>query len=123
MPTYPLTLPPSPVARAVRVDIERKAAVSESPLTGQEQVFDWGVSVWHLTLEFPPVREADVAAWHQFFYDLRGRVGTFSFDLTRYVKSTPAPGVVLFRVVDSMQGWDVSLAKNYGFAITARQAL
>jgi hypothetical protein len=123
MPTYPLTLPASPKPRKARISLETKAAVSESPLTGSEQVYDWGVDRWHIALEYPPVPESAVAAWHAFFRDLRGRVGTFNFNLDGYVKSSPGPGTRAFRALDNMQGWDVESARLYGFTLEAREVV
>jgi len=123
MPTYPLTLPASPAPARARVSLETRAAVFEPALTGDEGVRDWGVDRWYIMLQYPPVPEASAAAWHEFFRDIRGRVGTFTFDLDTYVRDSPAPGARVFRLLDSMQGWDVETARHYGFAIEAREVI
>jgi len=119
----PFALPAAPPPARARVSLETRAAVSESPLTGDEQVCDWGVARWHIMLQYPPVAEASAAAWHTFFRGIRGRVGTFSFDLDTYVKHSPGPGTRVFRLLDNTQGWDIATARHYGFTLEAREVI
>jgi hypothetical protein len=113
------TLPTTPGPRRARVERISAVAVTQSPFTLQQQVHAHAGKAWWMRLEFPPIKEASVAAWHQFFYDINGQEGTFTYDLNRYVKSTPAPGTKTFRLTSNQQGWDVELARLYGFVVEA----
>lgn len=115
------TLPTSPKPR--RADCRRVYAQgrARSPFTLQAQTQDWGGNAWKIVLEYPPIKEANVAAWHQFFEDMNGLQGTFTFNLDTYVKSTPAPGTKTFQFLDGAneQGWTVERARMYGIVIEA----
>ena len=76
-PSYPLTLPASPAFRSSRWTLKRVTAVSESPFTGQQQVYDYGYALWTVTLTLPPMLRPDAANWEAFMMKLHGRVGTF----------------------------------------------
>jgi hypothetical protein len=117
------TLPTSPKPRRARVERISAVAATQSPFSFQQQVHVHAGKAWKITLEYPPVKEASVASWHQFFYDCNGMEGTFTFDLTTYVKSTPAPGTLTFRLVSNQQGWDIERARLYGFVVEALQVV
>jgi len=76
-PSYPLTLPSAPAFKKSRWTLRRVTAVSESPFTGQQQVFDYGYALWTANLTLPPMLRADAANWEAFMMKLHGRVGTF----------------------------------------------
>jgi hypothetical protein len=76
-PSYPLTLPSAPAFQKARWSLKRVTAVSESPFTGQQQVYDYGYALWTATLTLPPMLRADAANWEAFMMKLHGRVGTF----------------------------------------------
>ena len=76
-PSYPLTLPSAPAFQKARWSLKRVTAVSESPFTGQQQVYDYGYAPWTATLSLPPMLRADAANWEAFMMKLHGRVGTF----------------------------------------------
>jgi hypothetical protein len=117
------TLPSSPKPR--RADCRRvyAQARARSPFTFQRQTQVYSGKLWKIVLEFPPIKESAVAAWHQFFEDMNGLQGTFTFDLNTYVKSTPAPGTVTFEFPDGAteQGWSIERARLYGIVIEAIQ--
>ena len=77
MPSYPLTLPTAPAFTAARWTLKRVTAVSESPFTGQQQVFDYGYALWTATLSLPPMMREQAANWEAFLMKLHGRKGTF----------------------------------------------
>ena len=76
-PSYPLTLPSAPAFSKSRWTLRRVTAVSESPFTGQQQVYDYGYALWTASLTLPPMLRADAANWEAFMMKLHGRVGTF----------------------------------------------
>ncbi len=76
-PTYPLTLPTTPAFSKARWSLKRVTAVSESPFTGQQQVFDYGYALWQAVLTLPPMMRSDAANWEAFMMKLHGRKGTF----------------------------------------------
>lgn len=76
-PTYPLTLPTAPAFSKARWTLKRATAMSESPFTGQQQVFDYGYALWTATLTLPPMMREQAANWEAFMMKLHGRKGTF----------------------------------------------
>lgn len=123
MPSYPLTFPTNIHPKNVRVSRRTAAAVSESPTTYQQQVYQHPGNRWQIDVTIQPMNKADAALWTQFFYDLQGRVGTFSFNLDPHCPGlSPAPGVVAFRLADPEVGWDSNLATTFGFSFRAVQA-
>jgi len=76
-PSYPLTLPSTPAFSKARWSLKRVTAVSESPFTGQQQVYDYGYALWTAALTLPPMLRADAANWEAFMMKLHGRTGTF----------------------------------------------
>ena len=76
-PTYPLTLPTAPAFTTARWSLKRATAMSESPFTGQQQVFDYGYALWTATLTLPPMMREQAANWEAFMMKLHGRKGTF----------------------------------------------
>lgn len=75
--TYPLSLPSSPGFTSSSFGIKRNIAISESPFTGQQKVFEYDRAVWYATLSLPPMKRDLAAAWCAFFVALKGRRGTF----------------------------------------------
>ena len=76
-PTYPLTLPSAPAFTTSRWTLKRVTAVSESPFTGQQQVYDYGYALWTASLTLPPMMRVQAAEWEAFMMKLHGRRGTF----------------------------------------------
>lgn len=76
-PSYPLTLPSAPAFQKASWSLKRVTAMSESPFTGQQQVFDYGFALWQATLTLPPMLRPEAALWEAFMMKLHGRLGTF----------------------------------------------
>ena len=76
-PSYPLTLPSAPAFQKSTWSLKRVTAMSESPFTGQQQVFDYGFALWQATLTLPPMLRPEAALWEAFMMKLHGRLGTF----------------------------------------------
>lgn len=124
MPSYPLSFPTALAPYKVRVSRRTAAAVAESPFDFSQQVYQHPGERWEIELSFEPMNRTDAAAFTQFLYDLKGRVGTFAFNLTPHCPGlSPAPGVVNFRLAESVIGWDSELATAFGFSFRATEAL
>lgn len=123
MPSYPLTFPTNVAPENVRVTRRTAAAVEVSPYTFKEQVYPHPGKRWQIDVTLQPM-PADLAAlWTQFFYDLEGPVGTFTFNLNPHCPGlAPAPGVVTFFCPDAELGWDSKLATEFGFSFRAWQS-
>jgi hypothetical protein len=84
MPAYPLTFPTAPKFSRFNVREVYSTPASESPFTGDIQVFEYtgsGRIQWEA--EIPPMGLGDpnIDVWIQFLRNLHGRYGTFSLNL------------------------------------------
>lgn len=76
-PSYPLTLPTVTGITTQNWAMERVVAVTESPFTNQEQIFEHEGAQWRATFTLPPMKKESAAVWLAFLMSLRGRRGTF----------------------------------------------
>lgn len=76
-PTYPLALPTNIGIKSSRFSLEKRSAVNISPFSGSSQVYDYGFSLWKVSITLPPMKREKAAEWCAFFINLRGRFGTF----------------------------------------------
>ena len=76
-PSYPLTLPTVTGITTQNWGLERVVAVTESPFTNQEQVFEHEGAQWKATFTLPPMKKESASVWLAFLMSLRGRRGTF----------------------------------------------
>ena len=74
--TYPLALPAFRVVNSFRFGLARAAAVSRSPFTGAEQVYEWPAAAWSAGFDVMAKTPAEWAQLDGFIAALRGRVGT-----------------------------------------------
>jgi len=77
--SYPLSLPSTGFAPGTGIRARAGAAVSESPFTGEQQVYVHQLEVWSAQLVLPPMSRADAEGWIGFLLSLNGREGTFLF--------------------------------------------
>ncbi len=89
-PSFPLTFPVTPKFSEFRMFENWKTPVSESPFTGDRQVFKYPGSnrlAWEAKL--PPMKngDSDVDVWVKFLLDLQGLFGTFTLDLHAHVST------------------------------------
>lgn len=76
-PTYPLTVPSSPYYQKSTWALQRKTALSVSPFSGAQQIFEYDFALWSATMSLPPMLRSDAANWQAFILKLHGRKGTF----------------------------------------------
>ena len=76
-PSYPLTFPTVSGITTQTFSLVRNVAVSTSPFTGQDQVFQHEGEFWTTQVTFPPMLKDKAATIIAFLLQLRGRRGTF----------------------------------------------
>ena len=95
-PSYPLTLPTVTGITTQNWGMERVVAVTESPFTNQEQVFEHEGAQWKATFTLPPMKKESASIWLAFLMSLRGRRGTFKIgDQDRKTIQGVATGTIL----------------------------
>ena len=95
-PSYPLTLPTVTGITTQNWGLERVVAVTESPFTNQEQVYEHEGAQWRATFTLPPMKKESAAVWLAFLMSLRGRRGTFKIgDQDRKTIQGVAAGTIL----------------------------
>lgn len=95
-PSYPLTLPTVTGVTTQNWGMERVVAVTESPFTNQEQVYEHEGAQWRATFTLPPMKKESAAVWLAFLMSLRGRRGTFKIgDQDRKTIQGVATGTIL----------------------------
>jgi len=95
-PSYPLTLPTVTGVTTQNWGMERVVAVTESPFTNQEQIFEHEGAQWKATFTLPPMKKEKAAVWLAFLMSLRGRRGTFKIgDQDRKTIQGVATGTIL----------------------------
>ena len=95
-PSYPLTLPTVTGITTQNWAMERVVAVTESPFTNQEQVYEHEGAQWKATFTLPPMKKESASVWLAFLMSLRGRRGTFKIgDQDRKTIQRVATGTIL----------------------------
>lgn len=74
---YPLSLPTTPTPSRMLMRSVNAVALSQSPFTFEQQVFEHQGGIWAAELSLPPMERATAEAWLSFLLKLRGRNGTF----------------------------------------------
>lgn len=75
--TYPLTLPTTPVPSRMVMRALNSTAISRSPFTFEQQVFEHQGGMWSAEMSLPPMDRAAAEAWISTLLKLRGLNGTF----------------------------------------------
>ncbi len=65
-PSYPLTLPTVTGVKTQNWGLNRVVAVTESPFTNQQQVFEHEGAQWRTTMTLPPMKKIVTAVWLAF---------------------------------------------------------
>ena len=95
-PSYPLTLPTATGIKTQNWKLTRVIAVTESPFTNQQQVFEHEGAQWSTTMTLPPMKKDNASIWLAFFLSLRGRRGTFKLgDQDKKTIQGTATGTIL----------------------------
>jgi len=74
--TYPLTLPTTGVS-SVELRTVNSNATSQSPFTYKQQIVSHGGQRFEATVNLPPMKRDDAAAWKAALVSLKGSLGTF----------------------------------------------
>ena len=72
-----ISMPTTPSFRQSEWGLRTSAAVSESPFTGHQQVYEYDRALWYAVMTLPPMRREKAAEWQAFLLKLRGRANTF----------------------------------------------
>lgn len=72
-----ITLPTAPAFKTSDWGLKTATAVSRSPFTGHEQVYNYDLALWYAVLTLPPMSRDQAALWTSFFLKMRGRKNTF----------------------------------------------
>ena len=95
-PSYPLTLPTATGIKTQNWGLKRVVAMTQSPFTAQQQVYEHDGSQWNATMTLPPMLKDNASVWLAFFMQLRGMRGTFKLgDQDRKTIQGTATGTVL----------------------------
>ena len=109
-PTYPINHPTAPNFKTARWHLSRQVAVSESPYSGVQQVYEYDYALWGATLSLPPMRREQAGAWTAFFATLHGRNGTFRLaDPDRIIPLGAATGTITLASGASVGDYSLSL--------------
>lgn len=77
MTTYPINMPTSNKIESIVLSMEFVNAVSKSPFSLVNQVYDWGGMAWKIDATLPIMKRDVAEEWIAFALSLRGRKGTF----------------------------------------------
>jgi|TARA_R110000823_G_C15887253_1_gene495700 hypothetical protein len=102
-PSYPLTLPTATGITTQNFSLLRVVAVTESPFTKQEQVYEHEGSQWKATVTLPPMLKTNASIWLAFLMSLRGQRGTFKLgDQDRKTIQGTATSTILVNGADQV---------------------
>ena len=74
--TYPLTLPNRPAPSRFAIEPASFSAMTQSPWTAAQQVQLNQGQMWTISIDLPPMGEADARDWLSTLLSLRGQYGT-----------------------------------------------
>ena len=69
--SYPLTLPTATGITTQNWGLERVVAVTESPFTYQQQIFEHEGAQWRATLTLPPMKKDKASVWLAFLMSVK----------------------------------------------------
>lgn len=81
MPNYPIDFPSSLPVSSMTIDLVRAVSSSRSPFSLHEQIYDWGGEAWEIQLQLSTLTRENCAAYRAFVTALKGKMGTFTFNL------------------------------------------
>jgi len=77
MTSFPATMPATPAPAKIKMTLDDAVAVSESPFSFAQQVYEHQGQRFKADVTLPVMRPATAQPWLGFFASLRGRRGTF----------------------------------------------
>ncbi len=75
--SYPLSLPATPSFRSLEIVPDKVAAISESPLSNNQTIYEHSGERWSLSASWPPLTIAQAKDLNGLLISLNGAVGTF----------------------------------------------
>lgn len=111
MPVFPLTLPALPSFVSFSMEQKSAVAVSSSPFSGKEQVYEHPLQLWEVSFDLPPLTSVQAAEWGATLLRLNGRGGSF---LLSPPDDTPIGTVSGTIIVDSVSGYELYLSGMTG---------
>lgn len=75
--SYPLTLPNHTGVANITLRAVNQTAISSSPFTYQQQVFNHQGKRWEAEIQLPAMKREDAEQWLAWLLSLKGQVGTF----------------------------------------------
>jgi len=92
MPTYPLTMPSNVPIISARIRMVRSTTIAASPFTGKRQAGEQAFAAWAIQFTLPELDAPEAVDWRVFALELRGRYGTFKFNIPNYTAPTSGYG-------------------------------
>lgn len=77
--TYPATLPARPAPTRFSIEPASFTAMTQSPWTAAQQVQLNTGQLWTISIDLPPMAEADARDWLAILLSLKGQYGTFLY--------------------------------------------
>lgn len=84
--TYPLRMPELPGFREISWGSDSVVAVTESPFTYAQQVYEWPGQRWKCAIRLPAMRLELARRWLAFFGMLNGQSGTFYLSDSKFAR-------------------------------------
>mgnify|MGYP003643124961 FL=1 len=129
--SFPLTFPANPKFKRFQIREIWTTPSTESPFTGDIQVFKFtGSNRLEWEAEIPPMQvgDANIDVWIRFLMELQGQFGTFTLNIQNhttidYVRGYTSGLPSVWRSRDSFQEWEFTPQKVMaGLTIKAREA-
>jgi hypothetical protein len=128
MPTYNgwtiVTMPSTPSAKNVEFSDQSVVTASQSPFTGQQQIYDWQASWLEASITMPTMLLAVAQPWIDFLRSCKGQACVFQLPtfLATYVPTGAVPALY-WRLKNNSAKWSVSPGNIVGMQFDIREAI
>lgn len=118
------TMPATPSAKTIEFTEQNAVAVSVSPFTGQQQIYDWSASWMEASITMPTMFLATAQPWIDFLRACRGQACVFQLPafLAARVPSGAVPGLY-WRLKNNAAKWSISPGDIVGMQFDIREAI
>ena len=110
----PIQFPSTIKAKQHDLRMVRSVAMTESPFTYDQQVYDFGGARWEMDIVFPRLTVDDARTLQAFLISLKGMYGTFYYGSEAWIQSVSQP-----TTTGSHTKGDETLNINTGFTLAA----